>query len=199
MSVGWPGVVQILRDPPSRSLCQHLPTDMSAYGEHKEAISTDSQTPVRDVDDMGGPPWSKVSASLMWINSLCPRPALHGKAVCLSLLSFHILAVQEGKLPCAPSRTHVWSHSGSRLSVNWEINDTVATTVRGQSWSECLGQTRVSVNFGTWTKEVQWKRIVRKVLLVTSPWSCDRSKEQSSPDWAAVRCCSHCLRVGLHS
>lgn len=52
--------------------------------------------------------------------------------------------MQEGKLSCAPSRTHVSSCSGSKLSVYWEINDMVAVTVRRQSQRECLGQTRVS-------------------------------------------------------
>lgn len=41
------------------------------------------------------------------------------------------------------------------------------------------------------------KRIVRKVLLGSSPWSCDGSKEQSSPDWAAVHTVSEW--VCIHS
>lgn len=108
-----------------------------------------------------------------------------GKQLRLSLLAFHILAVQNGKLSCAPTKTRVWFCSGSRLSVDWETYDIVAVTARRQSWSGWLGQMRVWEP-GTWTKVVQLRRAVRKVLLVISPGSCQVSKINSSPDWAAV-------------
>lgn len=81
MSIGWPRIVQILILH-SHSLCQHLPTDLSAYGEHKEAISTDSQTPgsCEGCWWHGGPPCSKASASLM---VLVPRACLAWES-CLS-------------------------------------------------------------------------------------------------------------------
>ena len=142
---------------------------------------------VRDVGDMGDPPWSKASV-LLW--SLRPRPALHREIICCSLFSFHVLAVPDGKLSCAPSETLcvcLISDPALRAGCLWTWKPMTLWPWPSGDSPGVSGWGKESVcETGTWTKEVQLRRVLRKVLLVTSPGSYHVNKVNTSPDWVAV-------------
>lgn len=129
---------------------------------------------------IGDPPSSKASVLL---RSLCLRPALHRETVSASCPFMFLLCGQTSflvplpRLMSDPALGEGCLWTGKPMTLwPWLWGDSPGMNGWGKQECETV----------TWTKEVQLRTVVRKVLLVISPGSCHVTKVNSSPDWVAV-------------